>query len=235
SKSYGNIIPLFAPTDELRKLIMQITTNSVQPGEAKDPATCTLFEIYSAFATAEETQAVRMEYANGIGWGEMKNKLFDYLDAYLSPARGRYNQIIADPGFVEAELQKGALKARAHSEPFMDKLRSAVGIMSLARDINIKANTGKAKKELSTEAQAKADAGKAKGLAIAKQRAEQEAQQLAQDVDQLMAKVNANENAQAAGEEAVEDLNLQIQIATKKTRKGLQKTLQLLQQRLSLS
>ena len=235
SKSYGNIIPLFAPTDELRKLIMQITTNSLQPGEVKDPATCTLFEIYSAFATAEETQAVRLEYANGIGWGEMKNKLFDYVDAYVSPARGRYNQIIADPAYIEAELQKGALKARAHSEPFMHKLRSAVGIMSLASDLDTKSNTGKAKKELSIEAQAKADAGKAKALAIAKQRAEQEAQQLAQQVDQLMAQINASEDAQVAGEEAVEGLHLQIQNATKKTRKGLQKTLQLLQQRLLLS
>ena len=87
----------------------------------------------------------------------------------------------------------------------MHKLRSAVGIMSLASDLDTKSNTGKAKKELSIEAQAKADAGKAKALAIAKQRAEQEAQQLAQQVDQLMAQINASEDAQVAGEEAVEE------------------------------
>jgi len=51
----------------------------------------------------------------------------------------------------------------------------------------------------------------------------------------LMAQVNASEDVQVAGAEAVEGLNLQIQNATKKTRKNLQKTLQLLQQRLSLS
>ena len=51
SKSYNNTIPLFVPEKKLRKLIMRIKTNSLEPGEPKDAEGCTLFEIYQAFAT----------------------------------------------------------------------------------------------------------------------------------------------------------------------------------------
>jgi tryptophanyl-tRNA synthetase len=233
SKSYGNIIPLFAPADELRKLIFQITTNSLQPGEVKDPDTCTLFEIYSAFASHEETLAIRNAYANGIGWGDMKGQLFEYLNDYLTPARKRYDEIITDSAYIESELQKGATKARAHSEPFMQRLRSAVGIMSFVGDMGARSAVSKAKKELTQEEQAKVDAGKAKAMAIAKQRTEQEAQLLTLQVDELMNTVNASNDPKAAGEAALVDLTVQIDGAKKKAKKTLQQTFDLLEQRLT--
>jgi tryptophanyl-tRNA synthetase len=233
SKSYGNIIPLFAPADELKKLIFQITTNSLQPGEAKDPETCTLFEIYSAFASPQETLAIRNAYANGIGWGEMKGQLFEYLNEYLTPARKRYDSIIKDPGFIESELQKGAAKARAHSQPFMERLRSAVGIMSLVGDMNTKHSGVKTKKELTPQEQEKIDVGKAKGLAIAKQRAEEETAQLNLKVDELIRHINASSSGELASTEAIAELKLQIDSAKKKAKKTLQLTLELLQQRLA--
>ena len=54
SKSYDNVIPLFASCDVLHKLIMKIKTNSLAPGEPKDPDFCTLFQLFSAFASPEE-------------------------------------------------------------------------------------------------------------------------------------------------------------------------------------
>ncbi|MDC9719140.1 MAG: tryptophan--tRNA ligase [Gammaproteobacteria bacterium] len=233
SKSYGNIIPLFAPADELRKLISQITTNSLQPGEVKDPDTCTLFEIYSAFASPSETLSMRQAYANGIGWGDMKAQLFDYLNEYLSPARQRYDEIITDPAYIESELQKGAAKARAQSQPFMERLRSAVGIMSLVEDMGSKQSTNKVKKELTQAEQAKVDAGKAKAIAIAKQRAEEETQRMVSRVDELMLSINATADSKLAGKEALAALQLQINSAKKKAKKTLQQTFDLLEQRLA--
>lgn len=233
SKSYGNIIPLFAPADELRKLISQITTNSLQPGEVKDPDTCTLFEIYSAFASPSETLSMRQAYANGIGWGDMKAQLFDYLNEYLSPARQRYDEIITDPAYIESELQKGAAKARAQSQPFMERLRSAVGIMSLVEDMGSKQSTNKVKKELTQAEQAKVDAGKAKAIAIAKQRAEEETQRMVSRVDELMLSINATADSKLAGKEALAALQLEINSAKKKAKKTLQQTFDLLEQRLA--
>ena len=233
SKSYGNIIPLFAPADELKKLISQITTNSLQPGEAKDPDSCTLFEIYSAFASPEETLVVRQAYANGIGWGDMKGQLFEYLNDYLTPARKRYEEIMTDPAYIEAELQKGAAKARTHSEPFMQRLRSAVGIMSLVGGVETKTTGVKVKKELNQAEQAKVDAGKVKAIAIAKQRVQQEAQQVALEVEALVKTIKSSSDPKAASEQVLRALQEKVGGAKKKAKKTLQQTLELLKQQLT--
>jgi len=131
SKSYNNTIPLFAPEKSLRKLIMKIKTNSLEPGEPKDTEGSTIFDIYKAFATAEETAEVEKLYAEGIAWGQMKQKLFEYINDHIKPAREEYERLIADPAIVEAELVKGAEKARALSAPYMAQIRAAVGIRKL--------------------------------------------------------------------------------------------------------
>jgi tryptophanyl-tRNA synthetase len=133
SKSYDNTIPLFLPEKPLRKLIMKIKTNSLEPGQPKDPETCTLFGIYKAFASKAEIEAVRQRYQEGIAWGEMKQFLFEHLNEHLLLARERYDALMQSPGKIEAILQEGSSKAREHSVPFMRKLRESVGIRGLVR------------------------------------------------------------------------------------------------------
>ncbi|SVB92944.1 uncharacterized protein METZ01_LOCUS245798 [marine metagenome] len=131
SKSYDNTIPLFAEEDQLRKLVMKIKTNSLEPGQPKETSDSTLFDIYSAFATKDEISAMEKRYQEGISWGEMKNILFEYLNEHLKSYRKDYQQLINDPAEVERELRKGAEKARQISVPFLDQIRSAVGIRTL--------------------------------------------------------------------------------------------------------
>ncbi len=131
SKSYGNTIPLFLPEKRLRKAIMKIRTNSQLPEEPKDPDASTLFKIYQAFATPEETEAVRERYREGIGWGEMKQLLFEYVNDHLSAAREEHVRLLAAPDHVEAVLRQGAEKARAFSRPFLEEIRSRVGLRPL--------------------------------------------------------------------------------------------------------
>lgn len=128
SKSYDNVIPLFAPEKALRKLIMKIKTNSLGPDEPKDPEGCTLFSLYAAFATPEETEQMRERYAQGIAWGTMKSELFEYLNALLQEPRQRYDALIQDPDYVESVLRRGAEKAREFTVPLLQKVRKAVGI-----------------------------------------------------------------------------------------------------------
>ena len=132
SKSYDNTIPLFVPEKKLLKLIRKIKTNSLEPGEPKDPETCTLFQIFSAFATEEEAVAKRKQYEEGAGWGDLKNELFEYVNNVLREPRERYNALMADPAFIEAELRKGAEKARAEAAPFLQDIRKKVGISPFA-------------------------------------------------------------------------------------------------------
>ena len=132
SKSYDNTIPLFAPRDQLKKLVMGLLTDSRAPGEPKETEGSALFQIYQAFATPAATEAMRQAYATGIAWGEAKQMLFEQLDAEIAPMRAAYEHYIAHPDEVEAILLAGAAKARAIATPFMHTLRHAVGLRSLA-------------------------------------------------------------------------------------------------------
>ena len=131
SKSYNNTIPLFLDEKALRKAIMKIKTNSQEPGEPKNPDDSTLFAIYRAFATDAETQAIRQRYREGIGWGEMKQTLFEYVNEHLRDARDEYHRLLAAPDHVEQVLKDGAEKAHGHSRPFLDEIRKRVGIRPL--------------------------------------------------------------------------------------------------------
>jgi len=131
SKSYNNTIPLFADEKRMRKLIMKIKTNSLEPGEPKDPNDSTLFDIYKAFATEPEVADMEKRYAGGIAWGEMKQVLFEYINEQIKPARDEYQRLIDDPAVVEAELGKGAERAREISVPYLAQIRDAIGIRRL--------------------------------------------------------------------------------------------------------
>ncbi|MFA6985245.1 MAG: tryptophan--tRNA ligase [Arenimonas sp.] len=131
SKSYDNTIPMFAPPSELRKLIFSIVTDSRAPGEAKDTEGSALFQLYQAFASSEETLAMRAAFADGIGWGDAKQSLFEVIDRQAAPMREKYEALIAQPIEIEAVLREGAIKARKFSAPFLAELRYAVGLRDL--------------------------------------------------------------------------------------------------------
>ena len=128
SKSYNNTIPLFLPEKQLRKAINKIKTNLLEPGEPKDPDDSTVFQIWSAFASTEETARMRREFEQGIAWGEAKKQLFELVNDTLTTARERYLQLMDDPAHIEQVLQRGAERARAFSTPLLAQVREAVGI-----------------------------------------------------------------------------------------------------------
>ena len=150
SKSYDNTIPLFVPREQLKKLVMGLLTDSRAPGEPKSTEGSALFQIYQAFATAEETAAMRQAFASGIAWGEAKQQLFERLDAEIAPMRAAYEHYMAHPQEVERILLAGAAKARAIATPFTQKLRHAVGLRHLAAGTAAAAPAKVAKTALAT-------------------------------------------------------------------------------------
>jgi len=132
SKSYDNTIPLFSSSSQLKKLISGIVTDSRAPGEVKDTEGSALFQIYQAFASAEETASLAKAFADGIGWGDAKQILFERIDREVAPMRAQYEELIGNPGKVDAILLKGATKAREVATPFIQELRHAVGLRALA-------------------------------------------------------------------------------------------------------
>ena len=131
SKSYDNMIALFGPREQLRRQIMSIVTDSRAPGEPKDTEGSALYAIYRAFADDAEAADFARAFADGIGWGDAKQRLFERIDVEIAPMRQRYQHLMAHPGEVETLLRRGADKARALATPLMRELRQAVGLRAL--------------------------------------------------------------------------------------------------------
>ena len=148
SKSYDNTIPLFVPREQLKKLIAGIVTDSRAPGEPKDADTSNVFQLYQAFASADETVAMRQAFADGIGWGDAKQKLFERIDSEIVPQREKYEALMAKPAEIEAILRDGAERLRArHATPLLARLREAVGLRNLSSAVS----SDRAKKEKSAK------------------------------------------------------------------------------------
>ena len=65
--------------------------------------------------------------------GEMKQLLFERINAEIAPVRAEYERLIANPREIEDVLRHGAERARAVSRPFLAQIRDRVGIRPLAR------------------------------------------------------------------------------------------------------
>lgn len=128
SKSYNNTIPLFLPEKKLKKHINKIKTNLLEPGEPKNTEDSTVFQLWQAFASPEQTQYMRDQFAQGIAWGQAKKELFELINDELTLARGRYDELMEDGEFIEQQLQIGGEKARQYASTLLKKVRMAVGI-----------------------------------------------------------------------------------------------------------
>ncbi len=131
SKSYDNTIPLFAPREQLKKLIAGIVTDSRAPGEPKEVEGSALYQIYQAFASVDEAVALQKAFQKGIGWGDAKQMLFERIDQEIAPMRATYEALMNDPDKIEAILLAGAQKARQGATPLIQTLRQAVGLRRL--------------------------------------------------------------------------------------------------------
>lgn len=128
SKSYCNTIPIFCSKKELLQFIRRIKTDSLRPGEPKNPDDSLLFLFYQAFATSEQVAIMRTKYANGISWGEVKDMLFEIINKEIEEPRKIYDEWMKNPVELERVLQVGADCARQISIPFLNKIKKLVGI-----------------------------------------------------------------------------------------------------------
>lgn len=128
SKSYDNVIPLFATPDEWRKVINRIPTDSSSVEEPKDTANSLLFDIFRSLAPAEQTAELKSRLeAGGIGWGEVKQQLLDVLEVQFGQYRDRYNELMANPAEIERILAEGAEKAKAVAAAKLAEVRQVIG------------------------------------------------------------------------------------------------------------
>ncbi|MBB4933698.1 tryptophanyl-tRNA synthetase [Lipingzhangella halophila] len=129
SKSYDNHIPMFLPENRLKKLVRRIPTDSTPVEAPKDPDTSSVFQLLRQFASEDQAAATRKRLeAGGMGWGELKNELFEVLNATFGPMRERYTELMEPGSALDGILAEGAERARERSRATLAKVRAAVGI-----------------------------------------------------------------------------------------------------------
>lgn len=129
SKSYGNDIGMFEEGKALRKKVMSIVTDSTPVNEPKDPETSTPFLLLKLMASPDELAEWEERYRRGgMGYGEIKQRLYELLDETFAPFRDRRKALEADPDYVQDVLRDGGLRARAVAHVTMDRVREAVGL-----------------------------------------------------------------------------------------------------------
>lgn len=120
SKSYGNVIPLFASREELTKRVMGIITDS--SGDRPK----NVYAVHSLVRSESELETIYAEHHGN--YKMLKEILIEDLDRYLAPIRAKYEALKENPAIVEEVLAKGKLEARAVSEAKMEEVRRAIGV-----------------------------------------------------------------------------------------------------------
>ena len=127
SKSYDNVIPLFAPESELKKKIMRIITDSKLPEEAKNPDESTIFQLYKHFADENETTDFRAQFERGgMGYGDAKKILFEKINSVLAVPRMEYERLVANTAELDPILAAGAARARSIAEKTYERVHRAM-------------------------------------------------------------------------------------------------------------
>ena len=128
SKSYGNEIELFEEGLALRRRVMNIVTDSAPVEAPKEPEASTPFLLLKLVASPEETEYWAERYrAGGMGYGEVKQRLYELLEEYFRPLRERRHELEKDTDYVEAVLRESGRKARSFAHETMELVREATG------------------------------------------------------------------------------------------------------------
>ena len=129
SKSYGNNIDIFGDEKEMRKRVMSIVTDSTSVEAPKDPASSTIFKLYSLVASKEEIADMRERFLKGgTGYGDFKKQLFEKVWEYFAPMRKRREEILNDKAYIDDVLARGAKRANEIADQVMQRVREAVGL-----------------------------------------------------------------------------------------------------------
>lgn len=127
SKSYGNVIPIFATDAEIKKAVFAIKTDSRAPNEPKNPEGILIYQIFRSLAQPDRSAEMAEDFRAGkMGYGQAKNMLLDAILQEISPVREKYAYYMAHFDEVEALLEKGAATARLIARQTLERLKNKV-------------------------------------------------------------------------------------------------------------
>jgi tryptophanyl-tRNA synthetase len=129
SKSYGNSVEVFEDLNLQKRKIMGITTDSRPMESPKEPEGDHLFQLYSLFASAEQTKSLADRYRRGgFGYGEIKKELAELAESYFATARQRREELTRNTDYVKKVLADGAEGASTKAAEVLVRIKKSCGV-----------------------------------------------------------------------------------------------------------
>lgn len=129
SKSRDNTLNIFDDPKALKKRInKEIVTDATALEDPKDPDSNPIVALHAIVAgeTAAADLATRLR-AGGTGWGHAKKELLEAIVDGFSAEREAFSRWMGDVGAIDAELARGAEKARPVARGVLDRARRVTG------------------------------------------------------------------------------------------------------------
>ena len=124
----GHAVSLLDPPSAIRKKIMRATTDS-HPAvdyETLGAGVRNLLAIFQAF-TSWSDENTRVHFT-GMRYGDLKRQVAEAVVAALEPIQKRYQEIMAEPGFVAQVLANGADRVAPLARDTVNKAKRAMGL-----------------------------------------------------------------------------------------------------------
>jgi tryptophanyl-tRNA synthetase len=108
---------------------MRIVTDSTPVEDPKPVDGSLILPLFRLFASEEDYGKMVADHeAGGCGYGDFKKRLAEAYWEYFAPMRARREELLAEQGYIEEVLEKGAERARAEATKVIDRVRKAVGL-----------------------------------------------------------------------------------------------------------
>lgn len=129
SKSYGNIINMYASEKELKKQVMSIVTDSTPLEEPKNDDN-NITKLYSLFSDEKELELMKSKFrAGNYGYGHAKKELLERILDYFKEQRELREKLSNNLDYVKDVLKKGEQRANDIANSKMMKVREVVGLI----------------------------------------------------------------------------------------------------------
>ncbi len=114
----------------IRKFKRAVTDSDtvIRYAEGKDGIN-NLMTIYSCF-TGKTIEEIEREF-DGRGYGEFKLAVGEACADKLAPVQARYNELISDKAFLEAQMKKGADEASYYARKTISKVKRKLGFVQI--------------------------------------------------------------------------------------------------------
>ena len=133
SKSEGDnenslVYMLDGPDVVMKKFKRAVTDslNQIQYDPEKQPGVSNLLTIYACAANRTIKESVA-EFADAPGYGHLKTRVGEAVVAMLEPFQKRYNELKADPAYIDGIIKNNAERADKMAQETLRAVKDAIG------------------------------------------------------------------------------------------------------------